>query len=467
MVVGIYNTLARKVQVFKPIEKDKVKIYTCGPTVYDYAHIGNFRAFVFADLLKRFLKFKGFEVFHVSNITDVDDKTIKNSQKEGLSLKGFTEKYTKIFLEDLKKLNIQTADVYPRATAHINEMIVLIEELMKKGFAYQTDDNSVYFAVKKFKDYGEFANLDMENLKAGASGRVLNDEYEKESLNDFALWKSYSTADGDVFWDSPWGKGRPGWHIECSAMSMKYLGETFDIHTGGVDLVFPHHQNEIAQSEASTGKTFAKYWMHNEHLLVDNAKMSKSLGNMYTLKDIEARKFSFNALRYALLATHYRQKMNFTFNSLGASKNAIERIVGFKINLKSAHSSEPEGIKRLIEKMLFDFEEALDNDLDTSKALASLFAFIKEVNILLAAKKVSSTDAAYALSAIDRVDSVLGILPLYEPSAPDEVLSLMKERDLARKNKDWKKSDELRNKIKEYGYIVEDLADGQRCKKLA
>src|SRR3989338_8353872 len=314
MPLKLYNTLTRKKEVFKPIKDKIVNLYTCGPTIYDYAHIGNFRAYICSDILKRYLKYKGFKVKHIMNITDVDDKTIKGANQQKISLKDYTKKYEKIFFEDIEALNIDKADVFPKATEHIKEMIDLVKKLLKNGIAYKSEDGSIYYDISKFKDYGKLSHTKIKELKEGA--RVNQDSYEKESANDFALWKAYHEEDGNIFWQTEIGKGRPGWHIECSAMSMKYLGSHFDIHAGGVDLVFPHHENEIAQSEAFTGKKFVNYWFHNEHLLVDGRKMSKSLGNYYTLRDLLTKNYNPKAIRYLLLSTHYRQQLNFLKKNL-------------------------------------------------------------------------------------------------------------------------------------------------------
>ena len=323
-MLKLYNTLSRRKEIFKPIKNNKVGMYTCGPTVYYYPHIGNYRAYIVADILKRYLKYKGFKIDHVMNITDVDDKTIRDSQKQNLSLKEFTSKYEKAFLEDLNTLNIQKPDRLARATEHIKEMENLIKKLIDKGFAYKGKDNSIYYSISKFKDYGKLSKIKIKELKAGA--RVKQDEYEKKQVSDFALWKAWDKEDGNVFWETEFGKGRPGWHIECSAMSSKYLGDQFDIHTGGIDLIFPHHENEIAQSEGASGKKpFVKYWIHNEWLLIEGKKMSKSFGNFYTLRDILNKGYSPMSIRYVLLSTHYRQQMNFTFKKLDAAKNSLQR----------------------------------------------------------------------------------------------------------------------------------------------
>jgi cysteinyl-tRNA synthetase len=465
MALKVFNTLKRKKEEFIPLNPPKVGLYTCGPTVYNYPHIGNYRAYVFGDLLKRYLKFKGFQVTHVMNITDVDDKTIRDSQNANLSLKEFTQTYENAFFEDLEKLNIIGADVFPRATDHIPEMIKLIQKLLDKGLAYKGEDG-IYFSIKKFKNYGKLAHIKPEELETGASGRVKADEYAKENAHDFALWKFYSPDDGDVAWDAPFGKGRPGWHIECSAMSMKYLGEQFDIHGGGVDLIFPHHQNEIAQSEGATGKQFVKYWIHNEWLLVDGKKMSKSLGNFYSLRDILAKGYDPIVIRYFLLATHYRTKFNFTFAGLDASKNALERIWDCydKLGSVNAPKHNPEVHKR-IDQLKKEFTDAMDNDLDTPPALAALFEFVKDANVMIANNLLSADDGKALREAFEGIDSVLGILKKKEAKLSKELQSIIDQREEARKSKQWKKADELRDNLKEKGIILEDSAQGVRWKR--
>ena len=347
MSFQIYNTLTRCVEEFVPFQPPQVRLYTCGPTVYDFAHIGNFRAYVFEDLLRRTLRFRGFQVTQVMNLTDVDDKTIRGAQAAKMTLGDYTRQYTDAFFEDLRTLAIEPAEHYPAATAHIPAMIALIETLFQKGYAYRSEDGSVYFSIAKFKDYGKLARLDLTGLKPGA--RIAQDEYQKENAADFALWKARQSEDGDVAWDSPWGRGRPGWHIECSAMSMKYLGASFDLHTGGVDNIFPHHEDEIAQSEAATGRPFVKYWMHCAHLVVDGRKMSKSLGNFFTLRDILRRGYSGREIRYALMVVHYRQALNFTFEALDAARAALARLDEFAKRMlaqseqKSSQKSEVRG----------------------------------------------------------------------------------------------------------------------------
>ncbi len=464
MVLKIFNTLKRRKEEFIPLHPPKVGLYTCGPTVYNYPHIGNYRAYVFSDLLKRYLARQGFQVTHVMNITDVDDKTIRDSRKEKISLKKFTQKYENAFFEDLETLNIIHANTYPRATEHVNEMVAIIQRLLDKGLAYKTDDG-IYYNIRMFKNYGKLARIKLAELEAGASGRVKKDEYDKEHAQDFALWKFWTPEDGDVFWETPIGKGRPGWHIECSAMSMRYLNEQFDIHTGGVDLIFPHHQNEIAQSEGMTKKQFVKYWMHNEWLLVDGKKMSKSSGNFYTLRDVLAKGYEPLAIRYLYLGAHYRQKMNFTFAGLDAAKQALQRIWDCRDSLGrvNAPKHHPEIHKR-IELLKKQFTEAMDADLDTPPALAALFEFVKDVNVWIANNMLTKEDGKTLRAAFEDIDKVLGILKK-EENLPTALRKLVDEREEARMGKNWKKADELRAKLREKGIILEDLPQGVRWKR--
>jgi len=463
--IRLFNTLTRQKEAFKPIDEGKVRMYTCGPTVYDYAHIGNFRAFVFEDLLKRWLNYRGLKVTHVMNLTDVDDKTIRGSQKQQLPLRQFTDFYAKAFFEDVAALNIERADYYPRATEHIAEMVALINRLTAKGFAYRGEDGSIYYAISKFKDYGKLSKIKVDELKAGA--RVKVDEYAKEEAQDFALWKAWTQEDGDVFWETELGKGRPGWHIECSAMSMRYLGETFDVHCGGVDNMFPHHENEIAQSEAVTGKPFVNHWLHNEHLLVEGKRMAKRYGNFYTLRDLLGKGYDPVAIRYLLLSTHYRQQFNFTFEGLEAAKGAVERLRNFMHRLHDANGrGSGEEIAELMRKVQVGFGEAMDDDLNVSVALAVLFDFVRDVNNLLDADAVSRDEAeqVYALTA--GFDSVLGVIGKVESEAalPKEAEELVRRREEARKSKDWKAADAIRQQLKAMGIVIEDTAQGVRWK---
>ena len=457
----LFNTLSRKKEKFSPIDNGKVRMYTCGPTVYDYAHIGNFRAFIFEDLLKRWLEYRGFKVNHVMNITDIDDKTIKRSKEKKISLEKFTKYYLKAFFEDIKTLNIKPANSYPKATEHIPEMIFLIKNLIKNGFAYKSEEKSVYYAIKKFEKYGKLSNLQINKLKTGS--RVKLDEYEKDQAQDFVLWKAWIPEDGEVYWETELGKGRPGWHIECSAMAMKYLGETFDIHCGGVDNIFPHHENEIAQSEAVTGKTFVNYWLHNEHLLVEGRKMSKKSGNFYTLRDLLKQNIDPIAIRFLLLSTHYRAQFNFTFEALESAKGAIERLKNFIRRLQDADAPHNDvKIEELTDNIKIKFCNKLDDDLNVSGMLAVLFDFVREINNLLDMKKVSKESAKKIIETMKKFDTVLGIIGKVDidVSLPKEALVLIKQREEARKIKNWKRSDEIRDQLKNMGIIIEDTPEG-------
>jgi cysteinyl-tRNA synthetase len=459
--IRFFNSLRREKERFVPLEKGKVRMYTCGPTVYDFSHIGNFRAFVFEDLLRRWLEYHGLKVTQVMNLTDVDDRTIKASSSQGVPLKEYTERYTSAFFEDVATLNVEKAEYYPKATEHIPEMVTLITKLMEKGYAYQGEDGSVYYDISKFKDYGKLANIKVEDLKAGA--RVKVDEYAKEEVQDFALWKAWDEGDRDVFWEAPFGKGRPGWHIECSAMSMKYLGETLDIHCGGVDNLFPHHENEIAQSEAATGKKFVNYWLHCEHLLVEGRKMAKRLGNYYTVRDLTAKGYDPKAIRYLLLATHYRQQVNFTFEGLEAAKKTLERLTNFVRRLLDADGKgSREQLGLLIGRVQKGFGEAMDDDLNVSVALAALFDFVRDVNNLIDGNMLSKSEAHEVYDLMLRFDKVLGVIGIVkkEERLPKEAEELILKREEARKAKDWKTADEIRQRLKVMGILIEDTAQG-------
>ncbi len=461
----MFNTLTRQKEEFKPIDGGKVRLYTCGPTVYDYAHIGNFRAFVFEDLLKRWLKYRGFKVTHVMNLTDVDDKTIRGSQKRQTPLKEHTDFYAKAFFEDVAALNIEPANFYPRATDNIEEMVSLIQKLLKKDYAYKGEDGSIYYAIHKFKAYGKLSRIKVAKLKVGA--RVKVDEYAKEEAQDFALWKAWTQEDGDVFWETEIGKGRPGWHIECSAMSIRYLGESFDIHCGGVDNMFPHHENEIAQSEAATGKRFVNYWLHNEHLQVEGKRMAKRLGNFYTLRDLLEMGHDPIAIRYLLLSTHYRQQFNFTFEGLSASENAIERLRNFIRRVKGANGRDSgKRLTNLVERVQKDFGDAMDDDLNISVALAAIFDFVRDTNNLLDTEAISKNEALKIYDLIAGFDKVLGVIGdvKNEGNLTKEAEGLIKKREEARKQKDWQTADSIRQKLKEMGIEIEDTSKGVRWK---
>ena len=451
MSLKLYNTLTREKEDFSPINKDEVTMYSCGPTVYTYPHIGNYKAYIFADTLKRTLFYLGFKVNHIMNITDVDDKTIRDSQKENKSLKEFTEFYTKEFFKDIESLNILKPKKFTKATDYIDEMVKIIKNLLEKKLAYQSTDGSIYFDINKFKNYGKLSGITLNQLKENASGRIANDEYDKENAQDFALWKAYDEKDGDVFWETELGKGRPGWHIECSAMSIENLGEQIDIHTGGVDNIFPHHENEIAQSESYTEKQFVKYWMHNEWVLVDQKKMSKSFNNFYTLRDIMEKGISPVAYRFWLLMASYRTRVNFVWEALEGAETALRRLYSLYLGLGDAVGEINKGYKD-------KFIEYLNDDLDTPKAIVLLWDLMRE-------EKISQADKKATILDFDKVLG-LGFANLKEEIIPEEIIKLAEEREEARKNKDFKKSDELRTKINSLGYEMKDSSEGYKISKI-
>ena len=454
-MLRFYNSLTKNKENFIPIKKGKVKLYTCGPTVYDYAHIGNFRTFLFEDFLKRTLISFGYEVFHVMNITDVDDKTINKSVKEGKKLNDIAEIYTSIFKKDLENLKILPPDVFPLATDHIDKMIEIIQILINKGHAYPTNDNSVFFSIDSFKDYGKLSNIDMSKVITGS--RVSSDEYKLENPSDFVLWKAYKKEDGDVKWPSPWGDGRPGWHIECSAMSMQYLGDHFDIHCGGVDNKFPHHENEIAQSICATGKPFVNIWMHSEFLIINSDKMSKTLKNYYRLDDLLMEGLSVEEIRYIMLSAHYRSKLNFSLEKQHEAKMAIQRILELNDRLDQFVSTEEKGLPVEAE----NFKLALSDDLDSPKALAIFFDWLRKTNRRLDSNKLSQSDIDKGKNFIYLLDSLYSLLNK-KTMVPDEILVLVKERERARKNNDWEKSDKIRIQIIKDGWIIKDTPNGPK-----
>jgi cysteinyl-tRNA synthetase len=463
------QTEHRRKEEFALEKGQKVKMYTCGPTVYNYAHIGNFRTYVFEDLLRRTLKAFGADLTQVMNITDVDDKTIKGAIAQGVSLWEFTAPFRDAFFEDLEVLGCERVEHYPAATEYIAEMIAMIQDLLAKGVAYQGKDGSVYFAIREFARYGCLSHLKLDDLQAGASDRVAADEYDKDNASDFVLWKGYDAErDGQIFWDSPFGPGRPGWHLECSTMATQILGETIDIHCGGVDNIFPHHENEIAQSEACSGKQFVKYWMHSEHLLVDNKKMSKSLGNFYTLRDLLEKGFSGREVRYILLQTHYRTQLNFTLEGLESSRQALQRLDDFVWRL---HSVELDGehpeVGDVLSKLQTAFFAALADDLNISVALAALFDAVRELNALFDAKKLGKSDADAVLKTLEEVNAVINVVNFdpQEAAVPEEILKALVERDEARQARDWAKADQLRDFVLEAGYQIDDTPQGGRVKK--
>ena len=466
--MNFYNSMTRSKEAFAPLENSHVRLYTCGPTVYNFAHIGNFRAYTFEDILRRVIKFNGYEITQVMNLTDVDDKTIRGALEQKIPLKEFTAPFIQAFFDDLKVINIEAAEVYPAATDHIPEMLELIQKLFDKGLAYQSDDGSVYFSVAKLPDYGKLAHLDREKLRAGA--RVAQDEYEKDDYGDFALWKGWDEADGDVVWDSPWGKGRPGWHIECSAMAMKYLGESFDLHTGGVDNLFPHHENEIAQSEGATGKPFVKMWMHCAHLRVNGEKMSKSLGNFFTLRDLTERGWSGREIRYVLINGHYRQPLNFTFKALDAARVSLARIDECIDALNERCAEAEQGsLPEWAEKTQQLFTDAVNDDLNIPEAFAALFALVREVNSALAGGGLSPEEDAALLKLFNRFDSVLGVINFgrikQSDEIPTDVKALVDARAVARLEKSWDESDRIRDELKSMGWTVRDSKEGQKVKR--
>ena len=476
MALKLFNTLTRSVQEFAPLDPagKKVGLYCCGPTVYDFAHIGNWRTFVFADLVRRALEFSGYEVKHVMNITDVEDKIIKRVREQKTTLREFTGKFEAAFLDDLKTLGCREPHQKPRATEHIPEIIALIEKLVARGVAYKAAEGSVYFSIEKYRGcgchYGQLLKLNLEEMRAGE--RVASDEYEKESIADFALWKARVPDDGDVFWPSPFGEGRPGWHIECSAMSMKALGETFDLHLGGEDLKFPHHEDEIAQSEGATGKPFVKFWLHGAFLLVEGKKMSKSLGNFFTLRDLLARGFTGREVRYLLLTAHYRETFNFTLDGLAGAKSALARIdecVG-KLREVGAPGTVPASSGQHADTvvgapLVANFSAALADDLNISAAWASVFEWVRETNKRLAENSLSAAEAAAALAAWEKVDSVLGVGVKSETEIPPEINALLEARQAARQAKDFKKSDAIRDELKAQGWVIEDTPKGPKLKQ--
>ena len=466
-MVHFYNSLSRALEAFKPASDERVTYYSCGPTVYNYAHIGNLRAYLFNDIVKRYLEFRGYSVHHVMNITDVDDKTIRDSQKAGKTLREFTDFYLAEFLEDLKTLNIILPEKMPRATDEIDGMIEMIGKLLESGHAYQAENGDVYFKVSSFPNYGELVQLNPETLKANA-GQRLNaaDEYEKENAQDFALWKAHSAADGDNYWESPFGRGRPGWHLECSVMSTKYLGQPIDIHSGGVDLKFPHHTNEIAQSECCGAAPFVRYWLHNEHLIVNGKKMAKSAGNFFTLRDLLERGHDPRSIRYELLLkTHYRQQLDFREDDLSGNTKLIQRFDDCYEKLsESAPAETPlrEEWNQFCRGIESEFCAAMDDDLNISVAMAAVMKFIKEVN--KSAQELTAGDRQLGRELLKSIDSVfgLGIGEQVKELPDEEIQALIDEREEARKSKNFARADEIRDHLAGLGVILKDTASGVR-----
>jgi cysteinyl-tRNA synthetase len=466
----LFNTMGRQLAPLAPLEPGVVRMYTCGPTVYNDVHIGNLRTFLFEDLLRRSLRHLGYQVVQVMNLTDVDDKTIQGAHRAGVDLATYTEPFIQSFQRDLDMLHLERPEHFPRATEHIPEIIAMIERLIERGFAYESD-GSVFFSIARDADYGRLSGFDLAQVRRGE--RVANDEYAKDDVRDFALWKAVKP--GEPAWDSPWGSGRPGWHIECSAMSMKYLGETFDLHCGGVDLVFPHHENEIAQSESATGQPFVRHWVHSEHLIVDGQKMSKSLGNQFTLKDLLDRGYTARAIRYLFLSVHYRQKLNFTFESLEGAAGALRRVDEMKFRLAHAdEAGEPDArLAEAAERMKTDFAAALADDLNAAAALAAVFGFVKEANVAIEERRIGTGDRARSLAALAGVDQVLDVLDAAawpDTAAPTEddaaeIEALIQARNDARKSRDFAAADRLRDEIAARGIVLEDTPQGTRWKR--
>ena len=468
MALKLFNTLTRSVQEFTPSDPSAktAGMYCCGPTVYDFAHIGNWRTFVFADLLRRTLEFSGYEVRHVMNVTDVEDKIIRRVQADQTTLREFTGKFEAAFFEDLQALNCRPPHQTPRATEHIPEIVALIEKLVARGIAYQAGDGSVYFSIENYRGcgctYGQLQKLNLDELRVGE--RVASDEYDKEAVADFALWKARVPEDGKVFWPSPWGEGRPGWHIECSAMSMKALGETFDLHLGGEDLKFPHHEDEIAQSEGATGRPFVRHWLHGAHLLVEGRKMSKSLGNFFTLRDLLAKGFTGRDVRFLLLKTHYRETFNFTIDGLHGAPASLSRIDECVDKLREIAGSKVAGPDT---KLLVPFSAALADDLNVSAAWAVVFEWVRETNKRLTDNAMDADAAAASLAAWEKVDTVLGVgAKARTEEIPAEIAALLEARQAARKAKDFKQSDTIRDELKARAWVIEDTPKGPKLKRV-
>jgi cysteinyl-tRNA synthetase len=469
--IQLHNTLAGKIENFVPQKAGEVRMYTCGPTVYDYAHIGNYRTFVFQDILRRFLKLRGFKLNHVMNLTDVDDRIIANAAAAGKSIRDYTEKFVQAFFDDCKTLSIEAPEHWIRATDHIDDMVKLIQKLQQKTFTYPSE-GSIYYRITKFPEYGKLSKIDLTGIQAGA--RVDNDRYEKESPRDFALWKA--PKPGEHFWETPIGPGRPGWHIECSAMAMKYLGETLDIHTGGIDLAFPHHENEIAQSEAATGKPFVRYWLHAEHLLVEGEKMSKSLGNFFTLRDLFGKGYKPSALRFALASVPYRKQLNFTFDGLQQATSSVERLRNFADRLKQGKfpAGKQAEMAARIAKAGEEFDAGLSEDLNTARALAAVFDLVREVNIAMDKGEFRQGDVPAAqefLAAFDLVFAVmedndgeklraLGYGSAESGPSDAEIDRLVAERNAAKKKRDFATADRIRKELADRGILIEDAKDG-------
>ncbi len=465
MALRFFNTLTQRVEAFEPAAAGTVRMYTCGPTVWNFAHVGNFRTFVFQDVLRRWLRYRGYALDHVMNLTDVDDRIIQQAAAAGKSIGEYTDQYAQAFLEDSAALRLERPERLIRATDHIGDMVDLIQRLAAGGHTY-VSDGSVYFRVATFPEYGKLSHADFKGILDGA--RIDTDKYDKENARDFVLWKA--RKEGEHFWDTPLGPGRPGWHIECSAMSMKYLGDTLDIHAGGVDLIFPHHENEIAQSEAATGRPFARYWLHSEHLMIDAQTMSKSLGNYYTLRDLLAQQCPPEAVRYLLASVPYRKQLNFTLEGLKSASTAIERLRNYKLRLETERLPEGEDatLAGRTTQALRQFEEALDGDLNTAEALAAVFEYVRDTNTAMDSGRFPRGNAPAALDLVARFDGVFDVIrpAAGEPSITDaEVEALIGERVAARKARDFARADGIRRQLLDKGVILEDTKDGLRWKR--
>jgi len=469
--IQVHNTLSGKVEPLVPLKTGEIRMYTCGPTVYDFAHIGNFRTFIFQDILRRFLKLRGFKLTHVMNLTDVDDRIIANAAAAKVRIREYTEKYVQAFFADCRALSVESPEHWIRATDNIDSMVALIQNLQQKTYTYDSE-GSIYYRIAKFKDYGKLSKVDLSGIQAGA--RVDNDRYEKESARDFALWKA--PKPGEHFWETAIGRGRPGWHIECSAMAMKYLGETIDIHTGGIDLAFPHHENEIAQSEAATGKPFVRYWMHAEHLLVEGEKMSKSLGNFYTLRDLFAKGYKPSALRFALASVPYRRQLNFTFDGLQQATSSVERLRNFAARLKNEKfpAGKQSKMAERIGKAVDDFDAGLSDDLNTARALAAMFDFVREANMAMDKGEFRQGEVKVAQEFLAMFDKVFAVLEDNDAEKlkelgfggdaggtdDAEIEKLVSEREAARKRRDFATADRIRKELADRGILLEDTKDG-------
>jgi len=465
-MLRIHNTLSGQLEEVRPLVDGEIKFYYCGPTVWDYGHIGNFRSAIAADVLRRYLKSKGLRVTQAMNITDVDDRIITKAQESGKTIDDYTQKYIEAFWEDFDALGCERPEVAPRATKHIPEMVALVKKLMERDHAYQSD-GSIYYRIKSFPEYGKLSKINFAGNIEGGSERVDTDKYDKEDARDFALWKAPNRPD-EPAWDTEIGGGRPGWHIECSAMSMKYLGETFDLHLGGIDLVFPHHENEIAQSEGATGKQFVRYWLHFEHLKVEGETMSKSKGNYYTFRDLTDKGFSPAAIRYFLLSVPCRKQLNFTFDALKGAEKTVESLRDFRARLEEARTEA--GVNHELhdatKQALTEFEAGMDDDLNTSVALAAVHELTREVNTALARRVLRADNKREIIAAIERIDSVLNVIgrPQRE-MLNEEIQKLIDERQEARHRRDFARADEIRNQLAERGIVLEDTKDGVRWKR--